>query len=57
MSTRSGGRYVIRNGVPVLVERSGRRAATQPAPRDTQQPVKESQHENTQEAVAGSNGE
>lgn len=54
MPTRSGGRYVIRNGKPVLVERSGQQPeTTEPAPSAAEQPVEEGPDEDTQETPAG----
>lgn len=55
MPTRSGGRYVIRNGRPVLIERSGhQQPAPEPAPTATEQLEEDGQDEDTQEAPTGS---
>lgn len=45
MTTRSGGRYLVRGGEPVLVERSGHKGAVTPAkskPAQAARPVAES---------------
>ncbi|SES12552.1 hypothetical protein SAMN04487958_107202 [Vreelandella subterranea] len=53
-----GGRYVMRNGERVLVERSGhKRAPVQPAAKAAKQPVEESPNEDSQETAASSTGE
>lgn len=52
MPTRSGGRYVLQDGTPVLVQRSGDpRAKTQPEP-SAPQPVEDATDEDPQETPA-----